>query len=38
MIKQPVAAKDVITNEWIGEINNFKPGEIAAQAKKYAYR
>jgi NitT/TauT family transport system substrate-binding protein len=35
VIKQRVDARDLITNELIGEINNFDPGKIAAEAKSY---
>jgi NitT/TauT family transport system substrate-binding protein len=38
MFKQPVAAKDLISNAWIGEINNFDPAQVAAEAKAYVYR
>ncbi len=35
VIKEKVAASDLITNELIGEINNFDPAKIAAEAKAY---
>lgn len=38
MFKQPLPAKDLISNSWINEINNFDPARVAAQAKAYTYR
>jgi len=38
VIKNAVPAKDVVTNAWIDEINNFDPKQIAAQAKAYVYK
>jgi NitT/TauT family transport system substrate-binding protein len=35
VIKEPVAAKDMITNELIDEINAFDPADIAAKAKAW---
>ena len=35
VIKEKVAAKDLITNELIGAINNFDPAKIAAEARAY---
>ena len=35
IIKEKVAATDLITNELIGEINSFDPAKIAAEAKAY---
>jgi NitT/TauT family transport system substrate-binding protein len=35
IIKQPVEAKDLITNELIDEINRFDPAQVAAEAKAY---
>jgi NitT/TauT family transport system substrate-binding protein len=35
IIKQPVDAKDMITNDLIAEINSFDPGAVAAMAKAY---
>ncbi len=37
VIKEKVDARDLITNELIGEINNFDPNKIAAEAKAYTY-
>ena len=35
VIKEKVEAKDLITNELIGAINNFDPAKIAAEARAY---
>ncbi len=35
--KQKVDGRDLISNELIGEINNFDPNKIAAEAKAYKY-
>ncbi len=35
IIKQPVDARDLVTNELIEEINRFEPEKIAAEAKAY---
>lgn len=35
IIKQPIAAKDMITNDLIADINNFDPAAVAAMAKAY---
>jgi ABC-type nitrate/sulfonate/bicarbonate transport system substrate-binding protein len=35
IIKQPVDAKDLITNDLIDDINNFDPASVAAAAKAY---
>jgi len=35
IIKQPVDAKDLITNDLIADINNFDPAAVAAAAKAY---
>jgi NitT/TauT family transport system substrate-binding protein len=35
IIKQPVDAKDMITNDLIAEINDFDPAAVAAMAKAY---
>jgi NitT/TauT family transport system substrate-binding protein len=35
VIKEEVEAKDLITNELIGAINNFDPAKIAAEARAY---
>jgi NitT/TauT family transport system substrate-binding protein len=35
IIKQPVEARDLITNELVDEINKFDPGQIAAEARAY---
>jgi NitT/TauT family transport system substrate-binding protein len=35
IIKQPIAAKDMITNDLIAEINDFDPAIVAAKAKAY---
>ena len=35
IIKQPVDAKDLVTNELIEEINRFDPEKIAAEARAY---
>ncbi len=35
IIKQPIAAKDMITNDLIAEINDFDSAAIAARAKAY---
>lgn len=35
LIKEPVAAKDVVTNELIDEINDFDPAKIQEQAKSW---
>jgi NitT/TauT family transport system substrate-binding protein len=37
VIKQKVDARELISNELIGEINNFDPNKIAAEAKAYKY-
>ncbi len=38
IIKEKVEARDLITNEVIGEINTFDPAKIAAEAKAYTYK
>ena len=38
IIKQPVEARDLITNELIDEINRFDPHQVAAEAKAYKPR
>jgi NitT/TauT family transport system substrate-binding protein len=38
IIKQPVEARDLITNELIDEINRFDPDRVAAEAKAYKPR
>jgi NitT/TauT family transport system substrate-binding protein len=38
IIKQPVDARDLITNELIDEINRFDPDRVAAEAKAYKPR
>jgi NitT/TauT family transport system substrate-binding protein len=38
IIKQPVDAKDLITNELIDEINRFDADKVAAEAKAYKPR
>ncbi len=38
IIKQPVEARDLITNELIDEINRFDPDQVAAEAKAYKPR
>lgn len=38
IIKQPVDARDLITNELIEEINRFDAGQVAAEAKAYKPR
>jgi NitT/TauT family transport system substrate-binding protein len=35
IIKEKVAATDLVTNELIGEINTFDPARVAAEAKAY---
>jgi NitT/TauT family transport system substrate-binding protein len=35
IIKQPIDAKDMITNDLIADIDNFDPAEIEAEAKAY---
>ena len=35
IVKQKVPATDLVTNEFIAEVNNFDPAEIAAKAKAY---
>jgi NitT/TauT family transport system substrate-binding protein len=35
IIKQPIDAKDMITNDLIAEINNFDPAALTAEAKAY---
>ena len=35
VIKEKVAASDLVTNELIGEINTFDPARVAAEAKAY---
>ena len=35
IVKQKVPATDLVTNEFITEVNNFDPAEIAAKAKAY---
>jgi NitT/TauT family transport system substrate-binding protein len=35
IIKQPVDVKDMITNDLIGEINDFDPAVVAAKARAY---
>lgn len=37
IVKQPVPAKDLISNAWIGEINAFDAKALAAEAKAYKY-
>lgn len=37
VIKEKVDARDLISNELIGEINNFDPNKIAAEAKAYKF-
>jgi NitT/TauT family transport system substrate-binding protein len=38
IIKQKVDVKDLVTNDLIGEINNFDPAKQAAEAKAYTYK
>jgi NitT/TauT family transport system substrate-binding protein len=38
VIKEMVAAKDIITNDWIDEINAFDSKRLAADAKAYRYQ
>ncbi len=35
IIKQPVTAQDLVTNDLIDEINRFDPEKIAAEARAY---
>ncbi len=37
IVKVPIPAKDLITNEWIDEINAFDPKAVAAEAQAYKY-
>ncbi|HXZ00048.1 MAG TPA: ABC transporter substrate-binding protein [Stellaceae bacterium] len=37
VLKQPIKAGDVVTNELLAEIDDFDPAEIAAAAKAYRY-
>ena len=38
LIKTAVAGKDVISNEWIAEINKFDAKKLAEEAKAYKYK
>jgi len=38
VIKKKVDVKDLVTNEFIDEINKFNPNQIAAEAKTYTPR
>jgi len=38
VIKKKVDVKDLVTNEFIDEINKFNPNQIAAEAKTYKPR
>jgi hypothetical protein len=37
VVKEPVAGKELISNDWIDEINKFDMKALVAEAKAYKY-